>query len=446
MRCPRLIAALGPVLSLVLALAAPGRPALAQVAIQDVTSPGGIAAWLVEDHSLPFTAVEIRFRGGTSLDEPDARGATYLMAALLEEGTGGLDSRGFAEARDSLGADFSFDANADSVSVSALMLSENRDAAADLLASALAAPRFDGDALERVRQQVLSGLRADARDPSSIASRRFFAMAFGSHPYASSGKGTEESVAALTREDVAAAHRGALARDRVFVAAAGDITAGQLGALIDRVLGGLPATGRPLPGPAPWDMTGGVSIVAFPSPQSVVLFGEQGIALDDPDFFAAFVLNEALGGGRFSARLMQEVREKRGLTYGIGTWLANMDRAALLLGQFSASNDKVAEAVSVIRGQWAEVARDGIGADELEATKTYLTGAYPLRFDGNAPIAAMLVGMQMQGFPIDYPNTRNASIEAVTGADVRRVAARLLQPGALRFVVVGQPEGLAGEP
>lgn len=421
-------------------------PALAQVAIEETTSPGGIGAWLVEDHSLPFVALEIRFRGGTSLDAPEARGATYLMAGLLEEGTGDLDSRGFAEARDSLGADLTFDASADAVSVSALILSENRDKTADLLARALSEPRFDPDAVERVRQQVLAGLRSDARDPSVIATRRFNAMAFGSHPYASSGKGTAESVAALTRADVIAAHAGALARDRVFVAAAGDITPTELGALIDRVLGHLPEAGAALPGPAPWDMKGGISIVDFPSPQSVVLFGEQGIALDDPDFFAAFVLNEALGGGRFTARLMSEVRDRRGLTYGIGTWLANLDHASLLLGQFSASNDKVAEAVSVIRQQWAEVAQDGITAEELEATRTYLVGAYPLRFDGNAPIASMLVGMQMQGFPIDYPNTRNARIEAVTMDDIRRVAARLLQPDALRFVVVGQPASLSDSP
>ena len=421
-------------------------PVLAGVQIVAVTSPGGLSAWLVEDHSLPFTALEIRFRGGTSLDPPGARGATYLMTGLLEEGTGDLDSRGFAEARDRLGAQFAFDASDDSVAVSALILSENREAAGDLLGRALAAPRLDADAIERVRQQVLSGLRADARDPATIAALRFNAMAFGAHPYASSGKGTPESVAALTRRDLLAAHRNALARDRVFIAAAGDITPDQLGALLDRILAALPETGAALPGPAPWNLSGGVSIVDFPSPQSVVMFGERGIALDDPDFFPAFVLNEALGGDRFSARLMNEVRERRGLTYGIGTWLANPDRATMLLGQFSASNDKVAEAISVIRDEWARTAENGIGEEELAATKTYLTGAYPLRFDGNAPIASMLVGMQMQGFPIDYPDTRNARIEAVTAADIRRVAARLLKPDALRFVVVGQPEGLTESP
>ena len=166
------------------------------------------------------------------------------------------------------------------------------------------------------------------------------------------------------------------------------------------------------------------------------------IPRDDPDFFPAFVLNEVLGGGRFTARLMTEVREKRGLTYGIGTYLVNMDQADMLLGQFSASNDKVAEAIKVVQAEWGRIVSEGVTEAELQATKTYLTGSYPLRFDGNGPIASILVGMQMDGLPIDYVTTRNAKVEAVTMEDIRRVAARLFTPGALQFVVVGRPVGL----
>ena len=185
-----------------------------------------------------------------------------------------------------------------------------------------------------------------------------------------------------------------------------------------------------------------VSRQYFPTPQATVLFGHVGIARDDPDFFAAFLLNEAFGGGRFTARLMSEVREKRGLTYGIGSYLVGMDQAEMYLGQFSASNDKVAEAISVLRAEWSRIATEGLTEEEVATTKTYLTGSYPLRFDGNGNIASILVGMQMDGMPIDYAVTRNAKIEAVTMADIKRVAARLYQPEALHFVVVGQPTGL----
>lgn len=418
-------------------------PARAEIDIQTVTSPGGITAWLVEEHDIPFTALEIQFRGGTSLDPPDKRGAVNLMTALIEEGTGELDSQGFAAARDALAAEFSFSASTDSVGVSARFLTENRDQALALLRQAITAPRFDADAIERVRGQVLANIRSDDKDPEAIAGRIFDRMAFGDHPYASSGDGTAESVAALTRDDLLAAHRGALARDRIYVAAAGDITAAELAGLLDDLLGGLPATGALLPGRADLGLTPGITVEPFPGPQSVVLFGHQGIKRDDPDFFAATILNEVLGGGRFTARLMTEVREKRGLTYGIGTYLAGYDQAELMIGQMSTANETAAEAIEVVKAEWARIASEGITPDELAATKTYLTGAYPLRFDGNARIASILVGMQMIGLPPDYPLTRNEKVEAVTLDDVKRVAQRLIRPDALRFVVVGQPEGLS---
>jgi zinc protease len=422
-----------------LALAVPVR---AEIAIQEVTSPGGITAWLVEDHNIPFAALEIQFKGGTSLEAPDKRGVVNLMTATLEEGAGDLDSKGFAEARDALAASFSFDSGTDSVGVSAKFLTENRDQAIDLLREALVNPRFDQDAVDRVREQVLSNLRSNEKDPGTIASEKFDALAFGDHPYASTGDGTIATVTALTRDDVVAAHKAALARDRVFVAASGDITAVELGALLDRLLGDLPATGAPMPEAAPWLLPPGVTVVDFPTPQSSVFFGQKGIPRDDPDFFPAFILNEVIGGGRFTARLMTEVREKRGLTYGIGTYIVNMDHADMILGQFSASNDKVAEAIKVVQSEWGRIVTDGVAPEELEATKTYLTGSYPLRFDGNGPIASILVGMQMDGMPMDYVTTRNARIEAVTMEDIRRVAARLFKPEALHFVVVGQPEGM----
>jgi zinc protease len=427
------------VFAAVLALAL---PAQAEIPIKEITSPGGITAWLVEDHNIPFMALEIQFRGGTSLEASDKRGVVNLMAATLEEGAGEMDSRAFAEARDALAASFRFDAGTDSVGVSAQFLTENRDQAIELLREALVNPRFDQDAVDRVREQVLSNLRSNEKDPGTIAAERFDLLAFGDHPYATTGDGTVETVTALTRDDVVAAHKAALARDRIFVAAAGDITADELGRLLDRLLGDLPATGAPQPQDAPWLLPPGITVEDFPSPQSTVFFGQIGIPRDDPDFFPAFVLNEILGGGRFTARLMTEVREKRGLTYGIGTYIVNMDHADMILGQFSTSNDKTAEAIEVVKAEWGRIGQEGVSPEELEATKTYLTGSYPLRFDGNGPIARILVGMQMDGMPIDYVTTRNAKVEAVTMDDIKRVATRLFTPDALHFVVVGQPQGL----
>lgn len=419
-------------------------PARAAIEIQTVTSPGGITAWLVQEEKLPFTALEIRFRGGSSLDPAGKEGAVNLMTALIEEGSGDMDAQAFAAARDGLAASFGFSSDIDTVAVSAQFLTENRDQAVALLRQAITAPRFDPEAIDRVRGQVLAGLRSDEKDPGSIANRLLRQKAFAGHPYAENGDGRLDTVPGLTRDDLIAVHKATMTRDRVFVAAAGDISAEELGALIDTLLGDLPATGPALPAEIAPALTGGVTVEGFPGPQSVLLFGHSGIKRDDPDFFAATILNEVLGGGRFSSRLMTEVREKRGLTYGIGTSLVGFDRSELVLGQTAVANDRVAEAVEVIRAEWARIARDGITEEELATTKTYLTGAYPLRFDGNGPLAQIMVNMQLIGLPADYPKTRNDKVNAVTLADVNRVAAALLRADDLRFVIVGEPVGVTG--
>ena len=275
-----------------------------------------------------------------------------------------------------------------------------------------------------------------------MAGRRFDEIAFGDHPYASSLNGTVESVTALTRQDMLDAHAGALARDRVYVGAAGDISAEQLGLLLDRLLGDLPATGLPMPANVDVKMPGGTVVVPFDTPQSVAMFGHEGIDRHDPDFIPAYVLNTILGGGGFEARLMTEVREKRGLTYGVYSYLIPKDHAALYIGQVASANDRVAEAMAVIRDEWTKMARDGVTEAELTQAKTYLTGSYALRFDGNSAIADILVGMQLDDLTPDYVVHRNDMVNAVTEEDIRRVAARILKPEALTFVVVGKPEGV----
>lgn len=429
-------------LALVLTLLLAPIGAAADVDIQPVTSPGGIDAWLVESHDIPFVALEIRFRGGASLDAPGKRGAVNLMTHTLEEGAGDLDSRAFATARDGLAASFEFDVHNDALTVSARFLTENREAALDLLHLALTEPRFDDAALERVRAQVLASVRSDEKDPDTIASQSFNALAFGDHPYGTNNEGTEDSVTALTRADITAAKDRVMALDRLYVSAVGDITAPELGALMDKLFDGLPETGAPMPQDIDYALEGGVTVVPFDTPQSVAVFGHGGITRHDPDFFTAFIINTALGSGGFQSRLMDEVREKRGLTYGVYSYLYPLDHAALYLGQVASANGRIAEAIEVIRAEWARMAREGLSEAELAAVKTYLTGAYPLRFDGNGPIARILVGMQMDDLGLDYIATRNDRVNAVTVEDVKRVAAHLLQPENLHFVVVGKPVGL----
>ncbi|MDG1376270.1 MAG: pitrilysin family protein [Yoonia sp.] len=410
--------------------------------IKEVTSEGGINAWVVEEPSIPFTALEIRMRGGASLDLPDKRGAVNLMMALIEEGSGDMDARAFQTKLDALAASFSFRAYDDTMSISARFLTENKDEVLALLHQALSAPRFDQDAIDRVRAQVLSGIASDAKSPNRIASTYFDNAAFGNHPYGSSIDGTVESVNALTQADMFEAYRNTLTRAEIYVSAVGDITADEIGPMLGTLLGDLPAEGPPAPPHVDFGLKGGLTVIPYETPQSVALFGHRGITRDDDDFFAAYILNEILGGSGFESRLMNEVREKRGLTYGIRSYLVPKFHAEMWIGQVASGNAAIAEAIQVTRDVWTDLATNGATPEELATMKTYLTGEYPLRFDGNAEIADIMVGMQMIGLPTEYVINRNAYIEAVTLEDLNRVAKELLHPDELHFVVVGQPVGL----
>lgn len=417
-------------------------PTRAMTDVVEVTSPGGITAWLVEEPSIPMVAFDIRARGGAALDPLDKLGATNMMMALLAEGSGDMDTLAFATRRQELAARFSFRAGRDGVRVSATVLSEFRDESLALLSQAITSPSFADDAIARIRPQVVANIRGDQTSPDAIAWRTFAELAFPDHPYSRSTDGTLETVAALTREDLLAAHARALTRDRLIVGVVGDITPQELGPVLDKLFEGLPATGPSLPQSTEPVDEGGIVVVPFDAPQSVVQFGHSGIARDDPDFIAAYVVNQVLGAGGYRSRLTTEVREERGLTYGISSYLSPAPLGSLYGGSVSSANDRVAEAIDVLRAEWEKADRAGITQGELDAAKRYLTGAYPLRFDGNGRIAGILAGMQLDGLPIDYITTRNGLIDALTLEEVNRVAARILKPEDLRIVVVGQPVGV----
>ncbi|MCP5087858.1 MAG: insulinase family protein [Rhodobacteraceae bacterium] len=417
-------------------------PLQAQIKIQEVTSPGGIKAWLVEEHSIPFIALHTGFRGGASLDPADKLGATNLMMALLEEGTGDMDAAAFLRAAEELAADFTFSARRDSLTVSARVLTSNAPEALGLLKRAITEPAFNPAAFERVRQQVLSNLNSEQSDPDAIARKTLNRIAYGTHPYGRPTDGTLETVSALTPEDLRAAHQAGLSRDHLVVGVVGDVTADELGPMLDALLGELPEAGAELPEKTEFGAPGGTEVVELDTPQSVAIWAQKGIDRHHPEFMATYVMMHILGGGGFGSRLTEEVREKRGLTYGVYSYLAALDHSSFAGGGVSSANDRIGEAIEVIRDEWAKMATGGITAEELETAQQYLTGSYPLRFDSNSKIARTLVGMQLDKLPIDYVNTRNDKVNALTLEQVSRAARKLLDPEGLQFVVVGKPVGV----
>ncbi len=424
------------------ALAIAPQSAAAATNIQRVVSPGGIEAWLVEERAIPIISIGMSFRGGSSLDPEGLEGRAELFAGMLEEGAGPYDAAAFADAADAIAAKLSFSSSRDSVSISASMLADKRDESLELLRLALTEPRFEAEPLTRVKAQIASIIRSSETDPDSLASKAWFSALYPSDPYGRPSRGTLESAAAVTAEDLRAAQAELLNRSQLVVGVVGAISAEELAPALDRLFGGLESADvDPLPmvEVAP---KSGIETVEFDAPQSTVLFGHQGPLRDDPDFIPAYVMNYILGGGGFSSRLTIEVREKRGLAYGVYSYLAPLDRSGLYLGGVATANERVAESIDLIRSEWRRMAENGVTEEELDGAKRYLTGAYPLRFDSNGKIASFLVGAQLDGLGIDYIEKRNAMVEAVTVDDIKRVAARLLKPDELFFTVVGKPAGL----
>lgn len=412
--------------------------------IQEVTSPGGIKAWLVEEHAIPLMAMNFSFRGGSEYDPPDKDGATTFLSGMLDEGAGDLTSAEFQKKRDELAFRMSFDGGADFFEGGFQTLTRNRDASVDLLRLAITAPRFDAEPLARVRQQYLLNVKEKLQDPQSIAWNAWMNDILPGDPYARPDEGTEATIAAITADDLRATHRRIFNRDTLQVSVVGDITAQELGPLLDKLFGGLPEKGPELPKlpEAKPAMGPKLQVIDRDMPQSVIAFGTEGIKRDDPDFIPAFVMSEILGSGGLTSLLSEEIREKRGLTYGVSYGLSPMARVGLMSGQLQTKNQSAGEALAAAREVIARYAEEGPTQKDLDEAKTFLTGSYGLRFSSNSAIAGQLLGIQQQNLGLDYVQKRNSLVEAVTLDQVKAQARRLLHPDRLIVTVVGKPEGL----
>ncbi len=419
------------------------KPVSRAATVQKVRSPGGIEAWLVEDYAVPLVAIDFSFKGGAAQDPAGKAGVAAMMASLLDEGAGDLDSEGFHRALDDRAIEISFGADRDVVSGRLKTLSRSVSEAVDLLRIALNAPRFDADAIERVRAQITAGFRREAKDPDALAGRGWRESAFANHPYGLPVRGTAETLAGIARTDLVEIYRRSLVRRDLKIAAVGAIDAATLGDMLDRAFGELPAEGS-LIAIAPVQVAAGgkPQVIDLDIPQSTIRFGLPGIARRDPDHMAAVVINHILGGGVFSARLFREVREKRGLAYSVYSHLSTFDRTAIFGGGTSTKNERAKESLDVIAEQIHDLATDGPTDDELDKAKKFLTGSYALRFDTSLKIASQLVNLQTEGFDVDYLDERNGLIEAVTLEDAKRVGTRMLGAGPLLVTVVGRPDGL----
>jgi zinc protease len=427
-------------LALLVGLWAPGAGA---ITIERVTNPTGIGVWFVEDHALPVVTIRFAFPGGAALDPAGKGGLAAMAASLLDEGAGPYDNAAFKTRLEDFVIDLRFAAGRDGVSGSLRSLKRNLGEAADLLHLALAAPRFEPSAIERVRGEIVASLSQQAQNPRTLSSRLWMRDAFDDHPYGENVYGTSQSVGTISRDDLGGFVARRLGRAQLVIGAVGDVTRDELAALIDKVFGGLPAgEGEVQVAEAKPAENGGLLITRRAAPQSAVTVGQVGLKRDHPDWYAARVVNEILGGGGFRGRLMKEIREKRGLAYGVSTELVSFRHAGLILGSVATENARVAQSIALIRAVWRHMRDEGPTEAELDDAKTYLIGSFPLTLDTSDRVAALLVEMQIEKLGIDYLDRRAALFNAVTLEQARQVARRLLDPDGLSFAVVGDPVDL----
>jgi zinc protease len=419
-------------------------PSHAAAKVQHLISPGGIEAWFVQDSTVPLIAMEYAFGGGATQDPADKPGVGNMVANLLDEGSGDLDSKTFHERLERRAIELSFSTARDNFRGSLRMLRDNRDEAFDLVRMALTSPRFESSDVERIRAQVMSGLRRETSNPNSLASRRLLEIAFGDHPYGRPGNGTLDSVPRIDVADLKDYVRRVLARDTLRIAVVGDVDPATLGKLLDQTFGGLPAK-------ASLAQVADVEAAKPPQrafipldvPQTVVTFGGPGFRRSDPNFMASYVVNHILGGGGLSSRLYREVREKRGLAYSVYESLLWMDHSALFIGNTGTRADRAGETVDAVAKEVRRMAEEGPTQQELDEAKSYLKGSQMLALDTSSKLASALLQYQLDRLPIDYIEKRNAIVDAVTLDEARKAAQRLWGQGLLTVIVGRAPQAAA---
>jgi zinc protease len=422
--------------------ASPLSGALAAAEVKEVVSPKGFTAWLVEEHALPLVAVKIAFReSGVAHDPEGKEGRANIAASVMMEGAGDLPSRQFYEALESLAIQLDMSADEDDFMVALECLSEHKDKAFSYMALALTQPRFDNDAMERVRTQAMTALIQQEQSPGYKLHRAWRKLAFGDHPYNKPDLGTKESVLKLSTGDLNYMRQHYLTKENIVIAAVGDITPQELSALLDKYLGDLPVKYDPDVKVKDVEINkdGKPVAIEFDIPQTLVAFGTQGLKRNDPDYFTAYVMNQILGGGgSLTARLGNEIREKRGLAYSVYSHTSPMTHAATWEGGFATRTEQVETAKEVLISTLKDFIAKGPSDLEMNDAKEYLTGSFVLNLDSNADIASFLLSMQLNHLGRDYLERRNQMVSAVTKEGVHALAKRLIDPEKLLIATVGK--------
>jgi zinc protease len=412
--------------------------------IQQFVTPGGVSVWLVEEPSIPILSLRMAWQSGRTNDPAGLEGLTNAMVYHMNEGAGDLDAQAFFKRMEELNMSFSCGTSNESTFCSSSMLTDNASDSFDMIALAFAEPRFDDGPFERYQREQEVSLQTRETNAQYLAGRARIEALYPDHPYARNT--SAESLAAITQDAMRAQKDMLMVRDGMLVTAVGAISPAELAPLIDQAVAGLPESSETTePDNVTLDAAAEAPItVDLPQPQSLVTFAAPAMTREHPDFYTAVVLNYTFGGGGFESRLMKDLRVEKGLTYGVYTSVNAGDKLQLWSGGGQTKNESAGEFIAAVKANMTKMVDEGMTEQELADAKSYLTGSYPLGFDSNAKIAGNMMGVRLDGLPVDFFDKRNAMVEAVTLEDVNRVAREYLSPDNFTFVVVGEPEGLDG--
>lgn len=409
--------------------------------IQTVISGKGITAWLVEDPTVPVLSLQFAFLGAGAINDPqDKQGVSQLLSNTMDEGAGDMNSKDFQGALNDNSISLSFSSSRDNFSGSLKTLTKYQDTAFDLLKLSLSQPRFDEEAIVRMREANMARIRSNMSDPEWLAARLSNAVIFEGHPYARNSGGTLTSLPLITADDLRQKLQTQFSKKNLIVAVAGNVTPQDLAIYLDKVFGDLPDE----------PTLTSVEKVVWPQeprtiqydkeiPQTQIEVAYPGIERTDPDYFAGEVMNYILGGAGFGSRLTDVVREQNGLTYGIFSGTSEMDYASVFTIETSTRAEKTEEVLKLIDQETSKITENGVTEKELREAKSYLLGSVPLSLTSTDRIASVMLGFQAEHLPANYLDIREREIKNVTREDIKRSARKILNPAAKTVLLLGKP-------
>ncbi|MDH0649156.1 insulinase family protein [Pseudomonas sp. GD03858] len=413
-------------------------PSRRQLHIQDWTTAEGTRVLFVEAHELPMFDLRLTFAAGSSQDG-DTPGLAALTNAMLNEGVAGKDVTAIAEGFEGLGADFGNGSYRDMAvtTLRSLSATDKREPALQLFTEVVGKPTFPEDALKRIKNQLLAGFEYEKQNPGKIAGKTLFANLYGTHPYAHPSDGTAETISGITLAQLRAFHGKAYAAGNAVIALVGDLSRAEAEAIAAQVSAGLPkgpALAKPEQPVAPKP---GVTHVDFPSKQTHLMLAELGIDRNDADWPALSLGNQILGGGAFGTRLMSEVREKRGLTYGVYSVFSPMQVRGPFMINLQTRAELSEGTLKLVQDILADYLKNGPTQQELDDAKRELAGSFPLSNASNASIVGQLGAIGFYNLPLSWLEDFMQQSQALTVEQVKAAMSKHLAADQLVIVTVG---------